>query len=60
MNCPFGNERCLCQSCTDNAKYDGCERGYCIYCYECEQAQETVHDVYFCTGHNKIESECLE
>ena len=53
MKCPYGNECCLCADCTDNAKYDG----YCIHCYECEDAQKAVHDVYFCTGHRRIESE---
>ena len=48
MKCPYGNERCLCANCTDNAKYDGCEKGYCIHCYECEDAQKAIHDVYFC------------
>jgi len=33
MKCPYGNERCLCADCTDNAKYDGCEKEYCIHCY---------------------------
>lgn len=43
MKCPYGNERCLCANCTDNAKYDGCEKEYCIHCYECEDAQKAIH-----------------
>ena len=57
MKCPYGNERCLCADCTDNAKYDSCKKGYCIHCYECEDAQKSIHDIYFCTGHRRIESE---
>lgn len=51
--CPFGNERCLCQDCADNAAYEGCNHGYCLHCFECEQAGKAVHDVYLCTGHNR-------
>lgn len=54
MKCPFSNERCLYQDCTDNVMYDGCVRGYCINCYECETANKAVHDVYLCTGHNPV------
>ena len=48
--CPFGNERCLCADCTDNAAYDDCKRGYCLECLECIEAGKQVHDVYLCTG----------
>lgn len=51
--CPFGNERCLCADCTDNAAYDDCKRGYCLECLECIEAGKQVHDVYLCTGHTE-------
>lgn len=41
MKCPYRNECCLCANCTDNAKYDDCVSGYCINCYECEEAQKS-------------------
>ena len=51
--CPFGNERCLCADCTDNAAYDDCKRGYCLECLECIEAGKQVHDVHLCTGHTE-------
>lgn len=54
MKCKFGNNRCLCSNCTSNAMYDKCTSGYCIHCYECEDAHKAVHDVYLCTGHNPV------
>ena len=49
--CPVGNKRCLCADCVQNAAYEDCEKGYCIHCFECEDARRQVHDVYLCTGH---------
>lgn len=54
MKCPYRNECCLCANCTDNAKYDDCVSGYCINCYECEEAQKVVYNIYICTGYNPI------
>lgn len=48
--CPFGDVRCLCRTCIRNAAYEHCEDGYCINCFECEQAGEQVHDIWCCTG----------
>lgn len=51
--CPFGNARCLCQDCIKNANYPKCESGYCIECFECDDAGKAIHDVYLCTGHER-------
>lgn len=51
IKCPVGNKRCLCADCASNANLDGCDGGYCIYCYECLDAKEPKHDVYMCTGY---------
>ena len=51
--CHFGNSRCLCQSCQDNAAYDDCEKGYCILCFDCMDHNEQRHDVYICTGYDR-------
>ena len=53
MSCKFGNDRCLCQFCVDNAAYPECKKGYCIYCFECEEAGKSVHDVFLCTGYER-------
>ena len=49
--CPFGETRCLCQTCTKNAAYEECTDGFCINCFECEHAGKQIHDLWFCTGH---------
>ena len=51
--CPFGNGRCLCQTCKDNAIYDDCESGYCITCIECDERKKQCHDIYVCTGYQQ-------
>ncbi len=51
--CLFGNERCLCKDCKSNAAYPSCAKGFCINCFECEQKNESVHDVYLCTGYER-------
>ena len=53
MSCKYGNVRCLCQSCIDNAAYPECKKGYCIHCFECEEAGKSVHDVFLCTGYER-------
>jgi len=55
MKCKYGNDRCLCQNCKRNAAYENCQSGYCIDCFECEDAGKSVHDVYICTGHEQAE-----
>lgn len=49
--CLFGDTRCLCKDCTRNAAYKDCKRGYCIDCFECEEAGEQVHDIFLCTAY---------
>lgn len=49
-SCPYGIETCLCCKCQMNAAYEKCSKGYCIECYECEEAEMAVHNVYFCSG----------
>lgn len=51
--CMYGNSRYLCQSCKDNASYGGCQKGYCICCYECEDKGEAIHDVWLCTAYDR-------
>ena len=57
MKCKCGNDRCLCQSCKRNAAYEDCTSGYCIDCFECEDAGKAVHDVYICTGYENAEED---
>ena len=51
--CLFGETRCLCKDCRKNAAFPDCKRGYCIDCFECDQAGKQVHDVFICTGYEK-------
>lgn len=53
--CKYGNARCLCQDCRGNAALEGCDRGYCINCFECEDKGKAVHDIYLCTGYETKE-----
>ena len=55
MNCKYGNARCLCQNCKRNAAYEHCTHGYCIDCFECEEAGAAVHDVWMCSGRELIQ-----
>lgn len=57
MNCKYGNARCLCQNCKQNAAYERCTQGYCIDCFECEKAGAAVHDVWMCSGREPIQEE---
>lgn len=52
-SCPFNMPRCNCFDCVGNAKYEDCNRSYCINCYECENAGRAVHDIYICTGYEQ-------
>ena len=51
MKCPFGNNRCLCQTCTDS--WLNCGESRCLECLECDDKKQAVHDVYLCTGHKR-------
>lgn len=53
--CPYDVKTCLCQACRKNARWPGCQFGYCIECFECEKAGAAVHNVYACTGHEPRE-----
>ena len=55
--CPFDKRTCLCQDCTRNAIYDNTTRGYCIECYDCEEAKEAVHNVFICAEYEKREKQ---
>ena len=48
--CPFDVKTCKCVNCACNAAEEGCNHGYCINCFECEDKHEAVHNVYLCTG----------
>lgn len=53
--CPYGNERCLCQSCADS--FLNCGESHCIQCVECDTAGECRHDLYLCTGYREEKGE---
>lgn len=52
--CPYGVITCKCVNCACNAASEGCNHGYCITCFECEDKQEAVHNVYLCTGFEEV------
>ena len=52
MICPFGNNRCLCQTCEDS--WLNCGESRCIECIDCDTQQKEAHDVYVCTGHKNV------
>jgi len=55
--CPYNVETCKCADCTKNAAFDGCTSGYCIECFECEDAGQAVHNVFMCTGYKSRSEE---
>lgn len=57
MKCKYGNARCLCQNCKRNAAHEQRTNVYCFGCFECEKAGEAVHDVWACTGQEKIQED---
>lgn len=54
-DCRFDVKTCKCANCERNAAIEGCDHGFCINCYECEQRQEAVHNVYMCTSYEEKE-----
>lgn len=52
MTCPFGNVRCLCQTCEDS--WLNCGESRCIQCIDCDTQKKAVHDLYVCTGHKTV------
>ena len=55
MICPFGNNRCLCQTCEDS--WLNCGESRCIECIDCDTQQKVAHDVELCTGHKPTQGE---
>lgn len=51
--CPFGNQRCKCATCSSNAAKESCNHGYCTTCFECMDKKTMMHDVYLCTGYEE-------
>lgn len=45
-NCPYDNEKCLCQFCKA-----GCSKR--LTCLECILEQKAIHDISQCTGFKK-------
>lgn len=37
-----------------NASYDECNHGYCITCFECLNESKAVHNIYLCTGYERM------
>ena len=52
MKCPYGNNRCMCQTC--EASWLNCGESRCIDCIECDINKKAVHDIYVCTGYKKV------
>lgn len=53
--CPYEVKTCKCQTCRKSASWPGCKSGYCIDCFECEEAGEAIHNIYVCTGYEPRE-----
>lgn len=45
---------CKCYDCACNASYDECNHGYCITCFECLNESKAVHNIYLCTGYERM------
>ena len=43
-----------CYDCACNASYDECNHGYCITCFECLNESKAVHNIYLCTGYERM------
>lgn len=53
--CKYGSKTCKCHECSCNAAKDGCNHGYCINCFECDDKHEAVHNAYLCTGFEPVD-----
>ena len=54
VKCPFDVPTCKCYDCACNASYDECNHGYCITCFECLNESKAVHNIYLCTGYERM------
>lgn len=54
VKCPFAVPTCKCYDCACNASYDECNHGYCITCFECLNKSKAVHNIYLCTGYERV------
>lgn len=54
VKCPFDVPTCKCYDCASNASYDECNHGYCITCFDCLNESKAVHNIYFCTGYERM------
>lgn len=54
VKCPFAVPTCKCYDCACNASYDECNHGYCITCFECLNESKAVHNIYLCTGYERM------
>ena len=56
MKCPYGNERCLCQTCENNPVEN--EKSGCFpYCKDCEWKEKQIHDLWLCSKYKPKEGE---
>lgn len=49
MICPYGNARCLCQTCQRRAEGRRCSGS----CGECLSNNKMMHDIYMCSAYIK-------
>lgn len=54
VKCPFAVPTCKCYDCACNASYDKCNHVYCITCFECLNESKAVHNIYLCTGYERM------
>lgn len=51
MICPYGNARCLCQTCQRRAEGRKCGGS----CEECNAAGNMMHDIYLCSAYKEAD-----
>lgn len=51
--CPFDVPTCKCYDCVCNSRYEDCDHGYCISCFECLNESKAVHNIHLCTGYER-------
>lgn len=49
--CPYGNRRCLCQTCENS--WLNCGESRCIECIDCDTQRRVAHNVYLCTSYKE-------
>lgn len=50
-NCPYGNPRCLCQTCSNHVNGGACHRS----CDECQFMGKAIHDIWLCSAYKREE-----